>query len=262
MFLLRSYKPYSPGIRHKKSRHYIEFLNSQKHFFFFKSKKNCSGRNNSGKITIRHRGVLVKKKKILWQDKLRLTINLLSLLIGVYKQKNNMCFFGLIKYSSGIFSYIYLAHGLKIGMFLYSNSFFSKKFYFPLGSVYFFVLYQFYFRFFNVCSFFKKKSIYARSAGVFCKFLSKNEERNFMKIELPSGQIKFLPLEYNCTIGRASNIFAYKDIRGKAGLTRRLGFRPSVRGVAMNPVDHPNGGRTKTNKPEKTPWGRIAKYSK
>jgi large subunit ribosomal protein L2 len=63
-------------------------------------------------------------------------------------------------------------------------------------------------------------------------------------------------------LGRNSNIWRFKEIVGKAGRNINRGFKSSVRGVAMNPVDHPHGGRTKTNSPEKTPWGKIAKFKK
>lgn len=61
------------------------------------------------------------------------------------------------------------------------------------------------------------------------------------------------------SLGRASNIFYKNQFFSKAGYNRNLGIRPSVRGVAMNPVDHPHGGRTKTNSPEVTPWGKVTK---
>jgi large subunit ribosomal protein L2 len=64
------------------------------------------------------------------------------------------------------------------------------------------------------------------------------------------------------TLGRSSNINHKKEFFTKAGFYRKKGYRPSVRGVAMNPVDHPHGGRTKTSSPEYTPWGKIAKFNK
>lgn len=64
------------------------------------------------------------------------------------------------------------------------------------------------------------------------------------------------------TVGRASNIDNLNNFFSKAGYKRKLNYRPNVRGVAMNPVDNPHGGRTKTNSPELTPWGKIAKIGK
>lgn len=103
---------------------------------------------------------------------------------------------------------------------------------------------------------------YSRSAGTFCKILSFNYDRDLVKIILPTGTIKILSMFNVATIGRASNIYNLNTFFSKAGYKRSLGFRPNVRGVAMNPVDNPHGGRTKTNSPELTPWGNIAKKGK
>jgi large subunit ribosomal protein L2 len=94
---------------------------------------------------------------------------------------------------------------------------------------------------------------YARSAGTFCKLISINLEKNFAKVVLPTGKIKIISIYCLVSLGRASNIFYKNQFISKAGYNRNLGIRPSVRGVAMNPVDHPHGGRTKTNSPEVTP---------
>jgi large subunit ribosomal protein L2 len=95
--------------------------------------------------------------------------------------------------------------------------------------------------------------IYARAAGTYCVLVNNNEESKISRLRLPSG------LEINVSsyclvvLGRNSNIWHYKRVIGKAGRNFNFGKRPSVRGVAMNPVDHPHGGRTKTNSPEVTP---------
>jgi large subunit ribosomal protein L2 len=262
MFLLKTYKPTSPGVRHKVLTKNFEFLNSQKHFFFAKAMRNTGGRNSLGKITIWHKKSIVKNKKTLLVNKLRLNSVLISILVGIFKQKNNMCFLGLLKFSNGMFCYIYLAHGLKLTNYILPTSYLTKKFEFSLGSVYFFGQSYLSLPFFNICSSLTKKSIYAKAAGVFCKFVVKNFEKGYIKIILPSKQSKYLSFDYYCIIGRASNIYRYKHVFGKAGYVRKLGTKSTVRGVAMNPVDHPNGGRTKANQPEKTPWGKIAKKSK
>ncbi len=70
---------------------------------------------------------------------------------------------------------------------------------------------------------------------------------------MPSGELTKLPINLRVFIGRNSNTLHKKELLGSAGYTRRLGFRPTVRGVAMNPVDHPHGGRTKTSQPEVSP---------
>ena len=102
-------------------------------------------------------------------------------------------------------------------------------------------------------------SKYSRSAGTFCKLISINLDKNYAKIVLPTGKIKIISIYCLVSLGRSSNIFYKNQFFTKAGYNRNLGIRPSVRGVAMNPVDHPHGGRTKTNSPEVTPWGKVTK---
>lgn len=102
----------------------------------------------------------------------------------------------------------------------------------------------------------------ACAAGTCLKVLYKTFCKNYVLLVLPSGIKKKLSILCYAVLGRNSNQNLNKHKLGFAGVNFRLGVRPSVRGVAMNPVDHPNGGRTKTNKPEKTPWGWVAKKKK
>jgi large subunit ribosomal protein L2 len=94
---------------------------------------------------------------------------------------------------------------------------------------------------------------YARSAGVFCKIINIDLVNKYVRIKLPSGDFKIISIFCYCNLGRVSNMLHYKEIYAKAGYFRNIGFRPITRGVAKNPVDHPHGGRTKTNSPTKTP---------
>ena len=107
--------------------------------------------------------------------------------------------------------------------------------------------------FFNVELFVGQGGKYARSAGTFCKILAFNLDKDIIKISLPSGSTKIVSQYCLVTLGRSSNVHHHKEFFCKAGFYRNLGFKPKVRGVAMNPVDHPHGGRTKTNSPEVTP---------
>jgi large subunit ribosomal protein L2 len=100
----------------------------------------------------------------------------------------------------------------------------------------------------------------ARSAGACATLLKKFSETGLVK--LPSGKLLLLPLRNMCSIGEVSNELHKRLPLGKAGRKRWLGFRPHVRGVAMNPVDHPHGGRTNGGKVPCTAWGRIAKGPK
>lgn len=262
MFFLRKYNPTSPGRRHRIVGLQFNFLKNQKFIFFLSKKYQHSGRNNLGLITVRHKGGGTNKQQFVFVDRIRLTYMLISVIVGIYKQKKNMCFFGLLRFSNGVYSYILLAHELKISWLLPESHFLVPIVDLPIGVLCFFLETNIKYIFFNICNRFSKKSLYARAAGSFCRFIYRNIERNFLRITLPSKKPKNITQSYIATVGRASNIFAYKFRTGKSGINRNLGIRPTVRGVAMNAVDHPNGGRTKTNKPEKNPWGNIAKYSK
>lgn len=169
---------------------------------------------------------------------------------------------GLLKFINGSFSYVSLQHGSFIGQIFYTKYAPLRFFYFmhilpglaiPLKFL------DIYYIFSNVFFFKNNKKKYAVSAGTFCYFLKIDEETNAVTIRLPTGLLKFINCDALVTLGRNSNIFSDKQIIGKAGTNRNLGKRPSVRGVAMNPVDHPHGGRTKTNSPEVSPWGWITK---
>ena len=108
----------------------------------------------------------------------------------------------------------------------------------------------------NCLSFSKLKNQkinFIRSAGTFGQIVQKNFL--FSKIKLPSNQIIEVPTSSFATIGSVSNNLQKFIVFGKAGRRRLLGNRPSVRGIAMNPVDHPHGGRTNGGRPSVTPWG-------
>ena len=96
-----------------------------------------------------------------------------------------------------------------------------------------------------------------RSAGAYGQLLQKNTES--VTIKLPSTKIIKISSLFSATIGRISNVLHNKVLIGKAGKTRKSGIRPSVRGIAMNPVDHPHGGRTNGGRPSVTPWGLPTK---
>ncbi len=169
----------------------------------------------------------------------------------------------LIKFSNGAYSYILNAYGFSVGMltqFLPKHPIFSSQY--IVGSVVFLKNLEIGSIFFSVCSNSLNKSLYARSPGTYCMLLSFVDGFNTCKIKLPSGQIVEISTNTGVVLGRNSNIWKFKEVIGKAGRNIIRGFKSSVRGVAMNPVDHPHGGRTKTNSPEKTPWGKIAKYNK
>jgi len=102
---------------------------------------------------------------------------------------------------------------------------------------------------------------FARSAGTFCQVLQ-HESKDYAKVRLPSGSQRLIPLQAKATLGVVANEEHNLQILGKAGRSRWLNRRPSVRGVAMNPVDHPHGGgqgKTKGGRPSVTPWSLPTK---
>lgn len=107
-----------------------------------------------------------------------------------------------------------------------------------------------------------KRIIYAKSSGTYAKRLKSKKKEKLLKIELPSTKICFFPNNICNFIGQNINLFTHKVVEGKWGFSLANSKKINVRGVAKNPVDHPNGGRTKAKQPEKSPWGWIAKQSK
>ncbi len=187
----------------------------------------------------------------------------LATCVNVTYDPNRTSFVALIKYSNGAYSYILAPHGLINGSLLRTIPTpeiinYDQK----VGCVIF--LKHIYIKciFYNLSLNSAKGAQYARSAGTYCVLLYNDFEKNISRIKLPSNKILYVSSNCTITLGRTSNIFHNKEVTGKAGKNVLLGKRPSVRGVAMNPVDHPHGGRTKTNSPEVTPWGKIAKFNK
>lgn len=114
----------------------------------------------------------------------------------------------------------------------------------------------------NIYHFLKKKVTYVTASGCFSTKIPKKKKDKFYKVILPSKQIKKLDYRCICFLGK-NNLQKKKKIQpGKAGYNILLGKKQIVRGVAMNPVDHPNGGRCKSPAPERSPWGWIAKLNK
>lgn len=220
------------------------------------------GRNNTGKIVNLNSGG-GNKKSFLLVDFTRRWTKKIALCINITIDKNRSCFLALIKYSNGSFSYILAASKMRPGQKIFSTII-PPRFSLPYVSGCSVILryLDYSFIFFNVEIDEPFGGKYCKSGGTFSKILSLNFDRNLVKVILPTGSIKILSMFNLVTIGRASNLFNFNKFLSKAGYSRNMGIRPNVRGVAMNPVDNPHGGRTKTNSPELTPWGKIAKKGK
>lgn len=216
------------------------------------------GRNNRGRITVRHQGGGHKRIyrqldfKYQFKDKK---------LISIEYDPNRSSFIGRARIlENNEDCYILLPHEVKINDIFYNatdideelpihtgNSLFLKNL--PIGIM-----------LHNLEISPGKGGQFIRSAGTFGQILQK--QKNYVLIQLPSGEKRLFSNNCKCTIGRVSNIMHQHQKLGKAGRNRWLNKRPSVRGVAMNPIDHPHGGgegKTSGGRPSSTPWGKITK---
>ena len=256
IIFIRNYKPLTPSLRFKKSLFLIKSNIFSKKFKLLL--KNNSGRNNQGNITVFSKGFKKNTSTVPF-----LTLNKwdkkLSTTISIIKSKKKL--YSLNKHSTGSISIKPYISGVCLGQKTFLSNL-PKKFWnnnLP-GS---FVILKFLSRY-SVFSniFIKNIRKYSLSNGTFCQVLDFFNEYNLIKISLPSKKIKFVSGWNFVLLGRNSQLdHRYKCV-GKAGANILLGKKPKVRGVARNPVDHPHGGRTKTNQPEVSIWGWIAKKNK
>lgn len=254
---LKQYKPTTNAIRFKLKVFNLFFFKKKSNYFFYTIKQ-------TNKLSKKGQKIILSKgkknlQKSLYSCNMTWTFNYFTLLNTLLVKKK---LFGLVKYANGSLSYIHLTHGFFIGSLNFTSnlpSFLWRVYLFSPGStviIYFLEKYSIFNNFLI-----KNKSKIARSSGTFCQIVEVYDDCT-VKIRIPSGIKKIISSINFVTVGRCSNIYMNKEIYGKAGSLRYRGLKPKVRGVAMNPVDHPHGGRTKTNKPEVSPWGWTAKHNK
>jgi large subunit ribosomal protein L2 len=223
---------------------------------YIKGLKNSSGRNNSGKITVRHKGKGHKQSfRILDFFRTKPSTGIVCSL--EYDPNRTANIAAIFDISSQKFSYILASKNLKIGDIIQSgpnagnhigHSLPISKI--PVGSF-----------IYNISPKSKTPSQISRSAGTFSKLTEKT--LNYAKIELSSGEQRFISVQCYATIGIVSNQYAFLTKLGKAGRARWLNKRPKVRGVAMNPIDHPHGGgEGKKAGIGRTPWGKPTRGKK
>lgn len=255
---LKKYKPITPSLRHacliNKSQYNISNNNNIK---FLKKKiwSSTGGRNNQGKICTYHRGG-GSKKLYRYIDFKYSFPNIPGEVVQINYDPNRSSFISCIKYLNGVVSYSLLAEGSKVGdkivlasSIRYELGSSNELKYLPVGSV-----------LFNLEQKPGEGSIYSRAAGTYCTLLYKGV--NYCLIRLPSKKEKKISLFSKGTVGTVSNSYHREESLGKAGRNRNKGKRPHVRGVAMNPVDHPNGGgegRTSGRANSVDAWGNLHK---
>jgi large subunit ribosomal protein L2 len=220
--------------------------------------KKTGGRNNTGRITTRHIGGGHKKRYRLVDFK-RNKLNVVATVERLEYDPNRTSFIALIKYSDDSLSYILAPEGLKVGDVVSSGAGSDIKvgnalplINIPVGTL-----------LHNVEMKPGKGGQLARSAGSYVQLVGK--DRDFAQLRLASGELRLVHSQCLATIGTVSNADHRNVNYGKAGRLRWMGVRPTVRGVAMNPVDHPHGGgqgKTSGGRHPVTPWGKPTKGKK
>ena len=248
-------KPCTPGSRKRSVSDFNEITSSKREKSLSFSIHRAKGRNNRGVITCRHRGGGHKRvyRDI---DFKRNKIGISAKVISIQYDPNRNARIALLRYEDGEKRYILQPRGLSVGQVLISdlqasiaigNSLPLRNM--PLGSEVHNVEFQP-----------GSGGQLARAAGTFVEILAKEGE--MVTLRLPSKEIRLV--SQNCwgTIGQVGNVEAYNLKIGKAGRTRWLGIRPTVRGSVMNPVDHPHGGGEGKSpigrSAPMTPWGKPA----
>lgn len=256
--LLISFKPKTPSLRWKKNFFTINYFNLFIYNFLYKTFKK-KGRSNLGKITVRHKKT--PKKNFTSSANFFFFKKSLGLIVSSFFIKKTKKLLALIKYSDGSFFIIPFTSNSFLGFFFFFNlsSFFFKKDFLIASNLIFLKINLI------ISNLGKKNSKiqYSKASGCLSLVTNIFLEKKKVLIQLPSGNTKFFhTTSYFCLLGRCAVVNKKSLIIGKAGSNILAGDRPTVRGNAMNPIDHPHGGRTKTSKPEVSPWGWVAKKNK
>jgi len=218
-----------------------------------KNKK--AGRNSYGRITVRHRGGGNRQKYRIIDFK-RNKVDMAATVLTLEYDPNRSAHIALVQYEDGEKRYIIAPVGLKVGDTIESgaNADIKPGNALPLANIPTGTFIH------NVELYPGKGAQLARSAGVMAQLMGK--ENNMALVRLPSGEMRYVPLNCMATIGQVGNV-EYANVQiGKAGRKRHMGWRPTVRGSVMNPCDHPHGGgegRSPIGRPGPvTPWGKPA----
>ncbi|MBR2293469.1 MAG: 50S ribosomal protein L2 [Clostridia bacterium] len=250
----KKYKPTTPSRRHMTVATFEEITKFTPEKSLTVIKKKFAGRNSYGKITVRHRGGGNKVKYRIIDFKR--ANNAPATVIGIEYDPNRSAYIALLQNEAGEKSYIIAPVGLKDGDVVYTGAEADIKpgNTLPIENI-------------PVGTFIHNIEIYpgkgaqlVRSAGVAAQLISK--ENGVAQVRLPSGEVRIIRLDCKATIGQVGNIEHDTVKIGKAGKTRHMGIRPTVRGSVMNPCDHPHGGgegKSPIGRPSPvTPWGKPA----
>lgn len=252
---IKSFKPYSAGRRFMTVSTFEEITASKPEKSLLAKVTNKGGRNNSGRMTVRHQGGGHKRRYRLIDFK-RIKDNIPAKVATIEYDPNRSANIALLFYADGEKKYIIAPNGLKVGGVVYSGPESDIKIgnALPLANIPLGTLVH------NVELKIGKGAQMVRSAGESAQLMAK--EGNYALLRLPSGELRQVHIRCRATIGVVSNT-DYENITiGKAGRSRWKGIRPGNRGVVMNPCDHPHGGGEGKSpvgrKRPVTPWGKPA----
>ena len=252
---IKKYKPTSPARRFMTVSDFAEVTKTTPERSLIESLKKNAGRNSYGRITVRHRGGGNRRKYRIIDVK-RNKDGMPATVLGIEYDPNRTANIALIQYEDGTKAYIIAPLGLTDGDVVVSgegadikpgNALFLKDI--PVGTL-----------IHNIELYPGKGGQLVRTAGAYAQLMAK--EGAYAQVRLPSGEVRMVRLECKATIGTVGNQQHENISIGKAGRKRHMGWRPTVRGVVMNPNDHPHGGgegKSPIGRPAPvTPWGKPA----
>ncbi|SKA19698.1 LSU ribosomal protein L2P [Enhydrobacter aerosaccus] len=255
---LKSFKPITPSLRQLVIVSREGLWKGKPVKALTQGKAGSGGRNNHGHITAHHRGG-GHKRRLRIVDFKRRKFDVAATVERLEYDPNRSAFIALVKYTDGELAYILAPQRLKAGDQVMSGERVDIKpgnamplANMPVGTIVH-----------NVELKRGRGGQIARSAGTYAQLVGK--DAGYAQIKLNSGELRLVPGECLATVGAVSNPDNQNTVAGKAGRLRWLGFRPVVRGVAMNPVDHPHGGgegKTSGGRHPVTPWGKPTKGKK
>ena len=252
---IKSFKPTTPSRRQMTVVDYRGLSKVKPEKSLLESLKKTAGRNSYGRITVRHHGGGNKIKYRIIDFK-RDKVGMPAEVKTIEYDPNRTAFIALVQYEDGEKRYILAPHGLKVGDHVVSGEGADIKpgnclpiANIPLGTM-----------IHNIELIPGRGGQLVRSAGGAAQLMAK--EGAAAQVRLPSGEVRYIKMNCHATIGQVSNIDQENQNRGKAGKTRHLGIRPTVRGSVMNPCDHPHGGGEGKSPIGRsgpvTPWGKPA----
>ena len=253
---IKKYNPYTPSRRQMTGLDFADVTKKTPEKSLTVSLKKHAGRNNQGKITVRHQGGGVRRKYRIIDYKRNSKDGIPAKVIGIEYDPNRTANIALICYADGVKSYILAPEGLTDGMTVVSGPDAEAKLgnCLPLSSIPIGAQVH------NIELMPGRGGQMVRAAGGSAQMMAK--EGKYATLRLPSGEMRMVPIECRATIGVVGNGEHNLVNIGKAGRKRHMGIRPTVRGSVMNPNDHPHGGgegRAPIGRPgPSTPWGKPA----